>query len=270
MNQINFKNFVKPEVFLVGYTTPDIEGIKMYLAETDQKEFLQDIYQALEEGVSGGEIICSMYAKLCYASLTSKKNDNISKTRSISDNVVNTIKSLHGSVFEHCNLNFIVTDCSRIYTHEQVRHRVGTAYSQTSGRYVRSDSLKVIIDPILSPIYDEVEECRQYLQDWYNSQVEKLGLNEEGLDFDKKKKLTSALRRMMPNGQANEIGVTENLRTLRKTIEARTSRHAEWEIRLIYNKIVDLVKYRYPLMFHDLKSEFIDGLVEYKFGNKDI
>ena len=37
-------------------------------------------------------------------------------------------------------------------------------------------------------------------------------------DFAHKKAATSALRRLAPNGQSNEMGMTQNLRTLRHTI----------------------------------------------------
>ncbi|MES3038269.1 MAG: FAD-dependent thymidylate synthase, partial [Bdellovibrionota bacterium] len=174
-----------------------------------------------------------------------------------------------GSVFEHCFLNFVVTNASRIYTHEMVRHRAGTAFSQTSGRYVRNDELNIVVDPILEPIYDLVEEARAYLEDWRLRAEEKIGVNEEK-SFAKKKKITSALRRLSPNAQSNELGFSLNIRTLRQTIEARTSEHAEWEIRLIFNQVYDLVFKSYPAIFADAKLELIDGLNQITFKNKKI
>jgi thymidylate synthase (FAD) len=269
MTNEKYPNFVLPKVYLVGYTTLNVGGLTQYLEETGQTEFIKEVQQAEEQKLSDGEILCSFYAKLCYKSLVLGKNDNISKVRAIADNIEATINSGHGSVFEHCNLNFVTTNCSRIYTHELVRHRVGTAFSQTSGRYVRSDSLKVVIDPILEPIYSEIEELRNITEDWYNKMVQKLGLNEMK-NFDAKKKMTSALRRMMPNGQSNEMGFSMNLRTLRQTIEARTSRHAEWEIRFVGNQVYELVKDKYPAIFADSKIEIVEGLGEITFKNKKI
>ena len=269
MNTTELKNFVKPKTYLIGYTEANLEGLKEYLTDTNQEVFLAEIEQAQSEGINNGEILCSFYAKLCYASLSIGKNKNISKIRAIKDNIIGTIDSGHGSVFEHCQLNFLVRDCSRVYTHEQVRHRVGTAYSQTSGRYVRNDVLNVVIDPILEPAYDLVEEARAYLEDWYKRTEKRLGINDEK-NFSRKKKLTSAMRRMLPNGQANELGFSLNLRTLRHLIELRTSEHAEWEIRLIYNQVYGLVKDKYPAMFFDVKTEIKDGLSEITFKNKKI
>lgn len=262
-------HFVSPKTYLTGYTVLNMEGIKAYLEDTNQTDFLEDIEKAKAEGLNDGEILCSFYSKLCYASLVVGKNQNISKIRDIWPNIRGTIESRHGSVFEHCNLNFTVTNCSRIYTHEMVRHRVGTAFSQTSGRYVRTDELNVVIDPILQPIEDLVEEARAYLEDWYKRAV--AGMNLENVkDFGIKKKVTSALRRMLPNGQANEIGVSLNLRSLRHTLELRTSEHAEWEIRLIFNQIYDLIKDKYPAMVFDAKLRVVEGLNEITFENQRI
>lgn len=265
------KNFVLPKVYFIGATAIDKMAITEYLMDTDQEEFLEEIEKAEEEGLNIGEILCSFYAKACYASLTDKKNKNISKTRSIYDNLIGTINSGHGSVIEHVNLNFMITNCSRVFTHELVRHRVGTAFSQTSGRYVRSDILNMIVDPILQPIIDSghAEKGRKMLEDWYNEAVRQMGL-ENVKDFSTKKKMTSALRRWMPNGQANEIGFSVNLRTLRQTIEARTSAHAEWEIRMIFNQIYEAVKNKYPAIFADSYIEIVDGLNQITFKNKKI
>lgn len=266
MNNLNFKT---PKVYLLGYTHVNLNALTNYLQDTDQFEFIKEIESALTEGLDLGEILCSFYAKACYASLTNKKNKNITKTRAIHDNIVGILDSGHGSVLEHCSLNFMVTNCSRIFTHEMVRHRVGTAFSQTSGRYVRTDKLDVIIDPILTPAYDLVEEARDYLEKWYKRLENRLEIDKVK-DFATKKKLTSAMRRMLPNGQSNEIGVSINLRALRHTIENRTSRHAEWEIREIFNQIYSIVKSKYKVMFIDGKEEMVDGLLEITFKNKKV
>lgn len=261
-------SYAFPKVFFIGATDVDYIALEDYLRYTGQESFLADMNEAQTQGVNPGEILCSFYAKLCYASLTDSKNKNISRVRSIPDNILSILDTGHGSVIEHCSLNFVVTDCSRVFTHELVRHRVGTAFSQTSGRYVRNDELKIIMDPILTPVSDIFERVRLSIQEGYKEMEQKMF---EGVtDFSTKKKITSALRRIMPNGQANEIGVTINLRTLRQTIEARTSRHAEWEIRLVYNQIYDLVWSRYPLMFSDAKREMVENQYEITFRNKKI
>ena len=257
---------VTPLTYFVGATAVNFAELQRYLLDTDQAEFLDAVTQAKNEGLSDGEILVSYYAKLCYAALTTRKNENISKVRNISDNLEGTIKSGHGSVFEHCYLNFTVTNCSRVFTHELVRHRVGTSFSQTSGRYVRSEELNLVIDPILEPIGAEIMALQARIEMWYAAAVTKMGLDNPDMPFSEKKKITSALRRLMPNGQANEIGFGVNLRSLRNLLVLRTSRHAEWEIRLVFNQILELVQGKYPALFHDVMKESVDNLWEVTFS----
>ena len=251
--------YVEPKTFLVG-VTGITSGLKEYLEYSGNEEFLETLNQAKLEGVSDGEILCSFYAKLCYKSLTLGKNQNVTKIRDIESNIMGCFDSGHGSVFEHCLLNFITTDCSRVFTHELVRHRVGTAYSQTSGRYVAIDNIDFIVDPLL--IVDP--ECDLAIQEHIHA-TEKLAkflrdkLIKDGDNFDKKKKVTSAIRRIAPNGQSNEIGFSMNIRTLRQTLVARVSEHAEWEINLIFAQIYDIVYSKWPLMLYNLEKVKLDN-----------
>lgn len=255
-------DLVDPRTFFLGATEVDRDGLAEYLTYTGQESFLEEFDVAVAEGVHSGLALCSFFAKLCYAALTTEKNENISRVRSIPDNIAGTIDHAHFSVFEHCFLNFVTTDCSRVFTHELVRHRVGTAFSQTSGRYVRTDRLRMVLDPILEPVAEEGIEAMNALKKFYAAAEAKLGLLDEGGDFAKKKKLTSALRRFLPNGQANEIGWSVNLRSIRHFVLMRTSRHAEWEIRLVANQVYEALKERFPLMWEGAKEEEVDGLIE--------
>ncbi len=187
---------VTPEVYLVGYTCMDISGVKQYLKDSDNESFIEDIAKADEDNLSDGEILCSMFAKLCYASLSIGKNKNIEKTRDIKSNLKACFDSGHGSVFEHAQLNFIVHNCSRVLTHELVRHRVGTAFSQTSGRYVRGDEVNIVFDPILSPVKSEIETIQYYLEQSYARMVKTLDLDNIK-DFDKKKKLLERINKFL-------------------------------------------------------------------------
>lgn len=252
---------VTPETYLIGYTTMDGEGMMKYLEATGNKDFVDSVMAARSQGLSDGEILCSFYAKLCYASLTLGKNKNVSRTRDIPENLKNTLAQGHGSIWEHCNLNFVTTNCSRVFSHELVRHRVGTAFSQTSGRYVRGDQVNIVFDPILEPVREEVLTLQSKIEAVYGQMVQKMGLDQM-TDFTQKKKITSALRRVMPNGQSNEIGWSINLRALRHVIQMRTGRHAEWEIRLVFGQVYELVKKRYPLIFHDAVTEVVEDLIE--------
>tara|TARA_R110000772_G_scaffold249530_2_gene363820 strand:+ start:15702 stop:16496 length:795 start_codon:yes stop_codon:yes gene_type:complete len=260
---------VKPETYWLGATTVNWNEMERYLKDTDQESFLEEIAAARDEGLNDGEILCSFYAKACYAALTTEKNKNISRVRCINDNIIGTINSGHHSVIEHCNLNFMTRDCSRVFTHELVRHRVGSAFSQTSGRYVRADSIGLVYDPILDPAKDEVIETMELIESQYKKIEKKMDVDNVK-NFGVKKKITSAMRRILPNGQSNEIGFSLNLRALRHTLEMRTSAHAEWEIRLIFNQVFDLVEKKYPAIFADAVFETIDGIRQITFKNSKV
>lgn len=286
-----------PQTFLVGITQPDYNGLKAYLAHTQQSEFMEQLEEWMAK--KNGDPLClvSFYAKLCYKSLVLGKNANVNKIRDIEDNLTSTIKSGHGSVFEHVWLNFVTTGCSRVFTHELVRHRVGTAFSQTSGRYVALDEISLVLPPELSPKeLEDMHECpnclgrgpmrdhspcsmchdaglisvAEYVETCRVAQQNSLKtlrsmLVKPDMDFAVKKRLTSAIRRLAPNGQDNEIGWSCNVRSLRHMIEMRTSLAAEWEIRVVFDQVAKIVYARWPLMLYGEESGGVsDDITERK------
>jgi thymidylate synthase (FAD) len=222
---------VTPKVYFIGHTVIDMNGMGDYLQASGNDDFYQSMVAAREKGLSDGEILTSFYAKLCYASLTLGKNANVTRVRDIPDNLRATFEQGHLSVWEHVTLNFVVRDCSRVFTHE------------------------------LEPVRDYVAKVQQVIEAGYRALVIDTGLDTM-TDFARKKKITSALRRLLPNGQSNEIGFSVNLRAVRHTVQLRTSRHAEWEIREVFQQIYRLVKDKYPLLFHGAIEEEVDGIVE--------
>ena len=263
-----------PRTYLVGITQPDLVGITKYLNDTDQSSFLEVWQDAVLSGTPQPLCLVSFYAKLCYKSLVSGKNQNVTKVRDIEENIKGCFASGHGSVFEHVQLNFITTNCSRVFTHELVRHRVGTAFSQTSGRYCTVEDAELVLPPDLEDAINELDLDQGSIADEMRDSLGQLKqdvarwrkilkLDDPATPFAVKKKLTSALRRIMPNGATNEIGWSCNVRSLRHMIEMRTSRHAEWEIRVVFAEVARLVQERWPLMLHNGKCEIVEGLLEW-------
>jgi len=251
---------VFPTAYLIGQTTLDLDQLTKYLEDTDAKPFVREVEEARFSGVSDMEIICSVYAKLCYKSFVVGTNKNITRTRSIKDNIKGCFDVKHGSIFEHVFFNSIIRDCSRIFTHELVRHRVGTAFSQNSGRYIREDVIRVVLSPDIehSKKIDAILEniCAGYDELDYELDIDST------IRFDEKKKLTSSIRRILPNMCANDIGFTVNVRELRHILLMRTSRHAEWEMRYVFDKIYKLLLPKYGAFFHGLHVGSHEGYVE--------
>jgi len=89
-------------------------------------------------------------------------------------------------------------------------------------------------------------------------------------DFERKKQLTSAFRRIVGNGVANNITATYNHRALRHLISVRTSRHAEEEIRLVFNDLFTQVSDKFPSMYADATREMVNGHFEVTFAHEKV
>jgi thymidylate synthase (FAD) len=184
-------------------------------------------------------------------------------------------------VLEHCTMNFMFCDVSRVFTHELVRHRVGVAISQESLRYVRLTDLKSFNFPRLKEeLTDEEEEwfrdqvtmVFEFLENVQAAMTAKFNLNDEK-SFAKKKKLTSRMRRLAPLGLLTNIGWTANLRTLRHIIPLRTHKSAEEEIRYVFAEVGSICKKVYENVFFDM--EWVSdgdetGLGEWRIQNKKV
>ena len=171
------------------------------------------------------------------------------------------------SVMEHAWASFMICDISRIFTHELVRHRVGIAISQESLRYVRLEDLRLVLPRIFADdrealiIMDTaVRAAEAAYGHLLVRAVEIQNKSFDDLPFSIKKKYTSAMRRIAPDGIATNIGWSCNMRALRHILQLRTDPSAEEEIRHVFgNLIAPIAMSRWPNLFQDLVSEEIDG-----------
>jgi thymidylate synthase (FAD) len=161
-------------------------------------------------------------------------------------------------VLEHANYSFALRNCSRVFTHELVRHRAGSAFSQESLRYVRLTDIGFRVPEALEPVREQVVNIVEQLEEFQVSAARELGIDEEGLPFHVKKEITSALRRLAPIGLSTDIIWTANARTLRHVIEMRTAPGAEEELRLVFDQIAQTMKREAPNIFQDF-SRHDDG-----------
>ncbi len=136
-------------------------------------------------------------------------------------------------------------------THELVRHRAGSAFSQESLRYVRLTDIGFRVPPALEPVRDQVISMVERLEEFQVSAAKELGIDEEGVPFHVKKEVTSALRRLAPTGLSTDIVWTANVRTLRHVIEMRTAEGAEEELRLVFDVIARMMQAEAPGLFQD-------------------
>jgi thymidylate synthase (FAD) len=156
-------------------------------------------------------------------------------------------------VLEHATYSFALRDVSRVFTHELVRHRAGSAFSQESLRYVRLTDIGFRIPPALEPLRDRVVSVVEQLEEVQRDAAAALGLDEDGVPFDVRKEATSALRRLAPIGLSTDIIWSANVRTLRHVIELRTAPGAEEELRLVFDAIAAVMAAEAPLLFQDFR-----------------
>lgn len=255
---------------------------KSFLIAETQTSF-KGMQSALESlGVSGWEtdaetpadLLTEFAGKSCYMSFDTTLNKNLTKTgtRNNHDYIQQgIIANRHTSVLEHSTVTFFITNVSRVVTHEIVRHRAGTAFSQTSGRYVRTDEIDMYLpaDIACNPAAVEVwKRAVGQMEDNARELAEVTGVSDK--PFSLKKKFTSAFRRIIGNGQANHIVVTANHRAWRHMIEMRTDPHAEEEIRVVFADISRQLRERFRTIYADAIVTEEDGIEVTKFEHSKV
>jgi thymidylate synthase (FAD) len=243
-----------PSVYLVARPSVDVEGMRGYLADVGGASWLEQRLDEAAGDLNDGELLVEFSGRVCYRSWEPGLNPNVTRVRKDKDEYFgNLLSSLHGSVLEHANYSFVFRNVSRVFTHELVRHRAGSAFSQESLRYVRLTDIGFRVPPALEPIREQVVNLVEQLEEFQVSAAEALGLDEEGVPFALKKEVTSALRRLAPIGLSTDIIWTANVRTLRHVIEMRTAPSAEEELRLVFDKVALTMCDEAPGLFQDFR-----------------
>lgn len=244
---------VKPEVHILA-DTGCLDGTREFLDSVGAKEWMCPI------PASDGELLVEVAGRTCYKSFGTELNKNLTKVRGDHfEYIGNILKTHHGSVLEHATTSVGLVNVSRIFTHELVRHRAGCAYSQESMRFVRMDDIGMFIP---SCIQNDPQARRMFLEAVLLAETAYDGLVKymitDDMPFDKKKEITSAIRRIAPSGHSTNIVVTANHRAWRHLIELRTAPGAEEEIRIVFHQIANLFYNRYPAFYQDMIHDFGD------------
>jgi thymidylate synthase (FAD) len=241
-----------PSVFLIARPSIDVEGMRGYLKDVGGESWLERRLGEVDGALGGGETLVEFGGRACYRSWEPGLNPNVTKVRTDQrEYFANILRSAHGSVLEHANYSFALRNVSRVFTHEIVRHRAGSAFSQESLRYVRLTDIGFRVPDALEPIRDQVLSIVERLEEFQVSAAAELGIDEEGVPFHVKKEVTSALRRLAPLGLSTDIIWTANARTLRHVIEMRTAEGAEEELRLVFDNIARIMQAEAPGLFQD-------------------
>jgi thymidylate synthase (FAD) len=261
--------FIQPKVYHIAHTTLIPDGVQSYLDALDIPDWVTDAPSDVEK-------LIEIMGRGCYRSFQPGMNKNVTKIREGNEPyLANIVKTAHGSVVEHAADSYILLDVSRVLTHELVRHRIGTAFSQESLRYVRLDALKAWFPKVFQD-HPKADFLRTFMQNkfetmesWQRILADELEIDSIK-DFNTKKKLTSAMRRFAPIGLATMIGFSGNHRAMRFCLQQRTAESAEEEIRIVFGHIAREQANCYPNLYRDMKEEMVDGIERYTFENHKI
>jgi thymidylate synthase (FAD) len=160
------------------------------------------------------------------------------------DQIVRSIRTVkkrgHTSVLEHVSFTFLVDGCSRVCTHQLVRHRLAS-YSQRSQRYVNEEKGQYVIPSTIRGNEDALRLFMEHLdrsRELYKKLIE-LGIPKEDARFS------------LPQGVKTTIVVTMNARELLHFFGLRMCRRAQWEIREVAELMLEQVKPIAPTIFED-------------------
>lgn len=175
-----------------------------------------------------GERLIEFAGRECY--------DSYGKGRSSEEYHKHILDVDHGSVEEHVNLTFHISGVSRALTHELVRHRVGTAISQRSTRYVDESDCNFVIPPAIAEAEKlgftrtEMTQLGRHVAaclDMHEHYDAIVGILSRRLP---RKQAREAARNVLPMAAETSLVWTVNIRALRHCISKRATLGADWEI----------------------------------------
>lgn len=251
---------IEPIVVKLAETGLNAEGVRAMAEHYGAVEWLN---RAKELQPNESEFLIELAGRACYRSFGVGLNPNVTKIRdNPRDYITNVLEKGDGSILEHATVTFAFLNVSRVFTHELVRHRAGTAMSQESLRYVRPREVNLWVPPDLQSASSEFLASVEEIKKLYAGLEAKFDWDK--MSFEQKKRVTSALRRILPDGIATNIIWTANHRTLRWIIEMRTDPSAEVEIRKVFGQVAEICIKDYPLLYSDFtKTKLPDGTCQY-------
>lgn len=180
-------------------------------------------------------------ARLCYAPVGAAELLE-GMTDEAARKVLKTIiTSGHTSALEHASYTFAIDGVSRAMTHQLVRHRLAS-YNQQSQRYVTYAAEPAFIVPpeiAADPALDAAFRASC------------------GAAFEAYRALLEAgvapedARYLLPNATETKIVVTMNVRELLHFFELRCCKRAQWEIRDVALRMLELAAPSAPYIFMD-------------------
>ncbi|MEN6350640.1 MAG: FAD-dependent thymidylate synthase [Syntrophomonas sp.] len=184
------------------------------------------------------------YARVCYKSegqMMAQGDPNFLKR---------IVKSGHESIIEHEKISvmFII---DRGISHEIVRHRVGSAYSQESTRYCNYSKNKfgneiTVIEPFF--FIDDQQAYQNWMNACQTAEENYMALLDSG-------RSPQEARSVLPNSLKTEIVVTYNMREWRHFFRLRCDSAAHPQMRQVTIPLLLLFQEKFPVLFADIEYD---------------
>ena len=177
-------------------------------------------------------------ARLCYAPVgAAELMETLSEER-IRTVLTTILRSGHLSTLEHASYTFAVDGISRACSHQLVRHRLAS-YNQQSQRYVTFKEEPEFILPQSVAEAGAQEEFEQAVRDAFAAydKLVKLGVPAEDARY------------LLPNACETKIVITMNIRELLHFFSLRCCNRAQWEIREMACRMLELARPTAPFIF---------------------
>ncbi len=188
-------------------------------------------------------------ARLCYAPVGAAELMETMPEERVKSVLTTIMSSGHFSTLEHASYTFAIDGVSRALTHQLVRHRIAS-FNQQSQRYVKfKDGVAVVkpasvtASPETEAVFDEaIEACVTAYRKLLDAGVP-----------------AEDARYLLPNAAESKIVVTMNVRELLHFFSLRCCNRAQWEIREMAHRMLEIARPTAPFVFADAGAPCVRG-----------
>ena|GEM_PF-195384 len=159
------------------------------------------------------------------------------------DMIRKVIQQGHESVLEHWYATFDIHGISRACLAQLTRHRIAS-YSVRSQRYCDESDAAAVIPDAPAALRARYEAAYRTAFGFYKVLLD-AGVPKEDA------------RLVLPEGTLTDLILTMNARELRHFFRLRLAREAQWEIRELATRMLELVREKAPNIFGDIKAEAV-------------
>ena len=180
-------------------------------------------------------------ARLCYAPIGAAELLDTMSDDAVRRVLRTILTSGHLSALEHASYTFAIDGVSRAMTHQLVRHRLAS-YNQQSQRYVSfAEEPAFVMPPDVAADPAAAERFAEAASAAFAAYRELMELGVAAEDA----------RYLLPNATETKIAVTMNVRELLHFFELRCCNRAQWEIRAVAHRMLELAEPTAPYIFMD-------------------